>query len=217
MGLTGCEDKKQDDTPITTENTTEVFTEKNTKQQDYKRFKLGKEQETLLDKPTVVEIFIPEKEPIIFTPHNTKSQSLEVTVTGQKVMLDHKKHAIVIFNLFATWCQPCIGEIAYLNDLQKKYRKSVFIAGILTHDSIERAALETFIAKHHINYLISNSLQNDAFAALLARTVGLPENFSIPLIVMYADGEYFTHYEGSVPVEMIEYDIKQAQKQLKLR
>ena len=43
----------------------------------------------------------------------------------------------------------------------------------------------------------------------------LPQNFPIPLTVMYVDGKYFTHYEGSVPAEMIEYDIQQAQKQLK--
>lgn len=217
MGLTGCEDKKQDDTLIATENATEIFTEKNTMQQEHKRFKLGKKQETLLDKPIGSKIFMPEKESITFTHYKTKSQNLEVTVTSQKVMLNQKKYAIVIFNLFATWCPPCIGEIAYLNDLQKKYQKNVFIAGILTHDSLDHTALKTFIAKYHINYFISNSTQNDAFATLLARTVGLSENFSIPLMVMYVHGEYFTHYEGSVPVEMIEYDIEQAKKQLKLR
>jgi len=29
---------------------------------------------------------------------------------------------------------------------------------------------------------------------------------------MYVDGQYFTHYEGLVPIEMIEYDIEQAKK-----
>jgi len=51
----------------------------------------------------------------------------------------------------------------------------------------------------------------------MASILELPENFSIPLTVMYLNGEYFTHYEGSVPVEMIEYDIQQAKKQLNIR
>ena len=52
---------------------------------------------------------------------------------------------------------------------------------------------------------------------LLASTLDLPKNFPIPLTVIYVEGKYFTHYEGSVPVEMIEYDIQQAKKQLKAR
>jgi thiol-disulfide isomerase/thioredoxin len=120
-------------------------------------------------------------------------------------------------NLFATWCPPCIGEIPYLNDLQKKYEKELLVVGILTHDDIIQDELETFMAKNQINYFISNGTENDAFATLLASTLDLPKNFSIPLTVIYVEGKYFTHYEGSVPVEMIEYDIQQAKKQLKAR
>ena len=105
----------------------------------------------------------------------------------------------------------------YLNDLQKKYRKELFVAGILTHDSIEETALQTIIAKNGVRYFVSNAAQNDALAARLTRTLGLPENFTIPLIVIYVEGRYFTHYEGNIPVEMIEYDIEQAKKQLKAR
>ncbi len=141
----------------------------------------------------------------------------KVTVSNQQVIFHNIKKPIVIVNLFATWCPPCIGEIAYLNDLQKKYKTNLFIAGILTHDTIDQPALETFMAKQQINYFISNTPYNDTFASLLAQTLHLPENFSIPLTVMYVEGEYFTHYEGVVPVEMIEYDIQQAKKQLKSR
>lgn len=132
-------------------------------------------------------------------------------------MFQDTTQPIVIVNLFATWCPPCIGEIPYLNDLQKKYKEKLFVVGILTHDSIMQDALDTFMAKNQINYFISNATDNDTFANQLAITLDLPENFSIPLTVMYVNGEYFTHYEGSVPVEMIEYDIQQAKKQLKSR
>lgn len=132
-------------------------------------------------------------------------------------MFQDTTQPIVIVNLFATWCPPCIGEIPYLNDLQKKYKEKLFVVGILTHDSIMQDALDTFMAKNQINYFISNGTDNDTFADQLAITLDLPENFSIPLTVMYVNGEYFTHYEGSVPVEMIEYDIQQAKKQLKSR
>jgi len=219
----GWEDEKPEVSSIPTENTTEVFSEKDGVEQEDKRFKIGKKQDERIDTlPTElstpeINISVPEKKPEVFTLINTKSESHKVTVNDSKVILQNVTQPIVIVNLFATWCPPCIGEIPYLNDLQKKHQKELFVVGILTHDSIVQAELETFMAKNQVNYFISNGTYNDAFANLLAATLHLPKNFSIPLTVMYVEGEYFTHYEGGVPVEMIEYDIQQAKKQLKAR
>lgn len=227
----GWEDKNPDTTPIPIEDTTEVFMKKDTVSQEDKRFKLEKKQDEVLDTlpPTKVptseitipesevNISVPEQEPEGYTLINTKSETHKVIVSDQKVIFQNVTQPIVIVNLFATWCPPCIGSISYLNDLQKKHRQELFVAGILTRDSIVKVALETFMAKNQVNYFISNGTYNDAFANQLACALHLPKNFSIPLTVMYVEGEYFTHYEGIVPVEMIEYDIQQAKKQLKSR
>lgn len=220
----GWEDEKTEVASIPTENTTEVFSAKDSIEQEDKRFKIRKTQDELLDTlPTTelstpeINISVPEKAPEIFTLINTKEESHKVTVSDRKVIFQNATQPIVIVNLFATWCPPCIGEIPYLNDLQKKHKKELFVVGILTHDSIVQAELETFMAKNQVNYFISNGTYNDMFSNLLATTLHLPKNFSIPLTVMYVEGEYFTHYEGAVPVEMIEYDIQQAKKQLKSR
>lgn len=209
----GWEDKKPDTTPISIEDTTEVVTKKDSVEQEDKRFKREKKQDGL----PKITASVQEKEAKVLTLIDTKSKSYKVTISDQKVIFHNTTQPIVIVNLFATWCPPCIGEIPYLNDLQKKYQKDLFIAGILTHDRILQPALETFMAKNQVNYFISNDTYNDAFANLLASTLHLPKNFSIPLTVIYVEGEYFTHYEGAVPVEMIEYDIQQAKKQLKTR
>ncbi|GIT99548.1 hypothetical protein TSL6_00550 [Sulfurovum sp. TSL6] len=216
----GWEDKQAKPTTLPTENTTEVLTEKVKIDQEDKRFQLGKKEDMLPQvKPSIAEanISVPEIQLGSFTLINTKVQSHKVTVSDQKVMFQDTAQPILIVNLFATWCPPCIGEIPYLNDLQKKYEKELLVAGILTHDSIAQDELETFMAKNQINYFISNGTDNEAFATLLATTLHLPKNFPIPLTVMYVEGKYFTHYEGAVPVEMIEYDIQQAKKQLKAR
>jgi hypothetical protein len=102
-----------------------------------------------------------------------------------------------------------------MNDLYLKNKKDLLLAGILIHDTINKSELKSFIAKHEIKYFISNSTHNNDFASLIAKTLHLSNNFSIPLTVMYVEGKYFTHYEGSVPIEMIEYDIAQARKTLK--
>lgn len=209
----GWNEQPSESTSLPTENTTELLTQKDKIAGENERFKLTKQKNTLPQKRSS----LPEGPAKVFTLSSTKMKSHTVTVSSQKVMFQDTTQPIVIVNLFATWCPPCIGEIPYLNDLQKKYKEKLFVVGILTHDSIMQDALDTFMAKNQINYFISNATDNDTFANQLAITLDLPENFSIPLTVMYVNGEYFTHYEGSVPVEMIEYDIEQAKKQLKLR
>ena len=216
----GWEDKQAEPTPLPIENTTEVFTEKEPIIEENDQFKLGKKEDilpTVKPSATEVNISVPEKASEVFTLINTKVQTHKVTISGQKVIFQDTTQPIVVVNLFATWCPPCRGEIPYLNDLQKKYEKELLVVGVLTHDSIVKTELETFMAKQQINYFISNDTDNDAFANLLAATLGLPKNFPIPLTVMYVEDKYFTHYEGAVPVEMIEYDIQQAKKQLKAR
>lgn len=209
----GSEEKQAESTTLPTENTTELLRQKDNTAGENERFKLSKQKDTLPQaKPSG-----PEAPSKVFTLINTKVKSHTVAISGQKVIFQENTQPIVLVNLFATWCPPCIGEIPYLNDLQKKYKEDLFVVGVLTHDSIMQDALDTFMAKNQINYFISNGTSNDAFANLLAMTLNLPENFSIPLTVMYVKGEYFTHYEGTVPVEMIEYDIEQAKKQLNAR
>lgn len=221
ISLTGCEDKKPDDTLMPVENTTEVFSQSQDNEADEQRFKINQQTKTDNDNIPSTEPSFSEKVPEVITKTdtfillNTKSKSHKVTLSNDQVIFHRNTKPIVLINLFATWCTPCTGQLAYLNMLQKKYSNDLFLAGILTHDYIDVASLESFIAKHEINYFISNSPHNNAFSGRLADTLHLPQNFSIPLMVMYVDGKYFTHYEGSVPVEMIEYDIQQAQKKLK--
>ena len=209
----GGKENQSESNTLPTENTTELLTQKDKIAGENERFKLTKHKDTSPKKRSS----LPEGPAKVFTLISTKVKSHTVSVSNQKVMFQDTTQPIVIVNLFATWCPPCIGEIPYLNDLQKKYKEELFVVGILTHDSIMQDALDTFIAKNQINYFISNGTDNDTFADQLAITLDLPENFSIPLTVMYVKGEYFTHYEGAVPVEMIEYDIQQAKKQLKAR
>lgn len=223
IGLTGCEDKKPVETPMPIENTTEFFSQPEDSSSSEKRFKINRQTKSHEDNTSPPVPSTPEESPKISTGTdtfmllNTKSKSHKVTFNDGQVIFHRNSKPIVLINLFATWCPPCIGSLAYLNTLQKQYKNDLFLAGILTQDYIDIASLDSFIAKYEINYFISNSPHNNAFSGLLARTLDLPQNFSIPLTVMYVDGKYFTHYEGSVPVEMIEYDIEQAQKQLKLK
>ena len=222
----------EDETPygpsLPIENTTEVMSPKESVGKEEDRFKVGKKEESTAaasqeelttEKEAAKEenISASEEATDTFTLIHTKVEGQQITLTDQKIVLQDNEKPIVMLNLFATWCTPCIGQLPYLKDLQKKYQKELLVTGILTHDNIDEQDLERFMAQQQINYFISNTKENDAFTMRLVDQLQLDKNFSIPLTVIYLNGEYFTHYEGAVPVEMIEYDIQQAKKQLKSR
>jgi thiol-disulfide isomerase/thioredoxin len=207
IGFTGCEEKTPEETSMAVKNTTEVVT-----QEGQKKVRVNTPVQERFFRQGIPPL---EAGADTFTLNDTKGTSYKVTISNEKVIFHDNAKPIVLINLFATWCPPCVGQLAYLNDLQKKHDKDLFITGVLTHDSIDETLLKTFLAKNQLNYFISNSPHNDAFATLLASTVNLSENFPIPMTALYVEGKYFTHYEGVVPVEMIEYDIQQAKKTLK--
>lgn len=217
-------DEEPDTTDIPIEYTTVVITKKESAYEDEKRFRLQIDQEEYSEDLYEEDILeektknaASRKGTGTFTLKNTRGQAHQITIKDQNIELLQNQKPIILINLFASWCPPCIGQLAYMNDLQKKYQKELFIAGILTHDTVDKPSFDSFMAKHQVKYFISYAKQNDDLADLMAKVLGLDENFSIPLTVMYVDGEYFTHYEGSVPVEMVEYDIQQAIKQFNSR
>jgi len=207
--FTACEEKTKSDTNIPVENTTEIFGTNHTKSQSDTRFKV--EKKAPMQQKRTESISLSDT----FSLYDFKNTHYTVTVANQKVTFKENTKAITLITFFATWCPPCVGEIPYLNDLQKKYKKDVLVSGILVHDDIKKPALQSFLAQYNVKYFISNSTHNNDFASLVAKTLHLPHNFNIPLTVMYVEGEYFTHYEGCVPVEMIEYDIQEALKTIK--
>ena len=162
--------------------------------------------------PTVVKV--PPKE------YNLSFTSLDKEITTLEIknsLYDFSNiiQPIVLVNFFSTWCPPCRGQIPHLNNLQNRYKKRLFMMGILLHDDVEAKEVKNCISLKKVDYYISNSKEsNEKFAAILAPKLGLKSDFDLPMMVMFVYGEYYTHYEGTVPEEMIESDIKQALKEL---
>ena len=155
-----------------------------------------------------------------FVLENTSGKTFALTLSNSKLLFHKRSEGIVLINLFATWCNPCDSLAPYLSDLQNKYEKDIFIAGIPTHDFANKEGINHFIKKEDLGYFISYAKDNEDFVSFLIenlskKNLNVDSNFSIPLSIMYVEGNYFTHYEGIVPIEMIEYDIQQAQKQFK--
>ncbi len=192
--IVGCEDKKSQKTEETYTNTT-------------REIKIQEVQKT----PEIPEILKESLDTLILSGIEEKSHT--ITISDKSISSNDILQPIILINLFSTWCSPCLGEISYLSDLQEKYKNNLFIIGILVNDEQNINNLQEFINKYNINYFISNSKQNDTISTKLAKALQLPKNFSLPLTIIYKDGNYYTHYEGGVPIEMITHDIQQAIKE----
>jgi len=163
---------------------------------------------------------IPTKIPIkeySFLFMNLENQTQTIQVKNNYYSFPNIKQPIVLINFLATWCPPCIGQIPHLNNLQKKYKDNLYILGTLIYDnSIKDRDLDKFIASQKINFFISKDINNSIrFGNFIAPKLQLKPNFSLPLMILFLNGEYYTHYEGSIPEEMIESDIKQALNKIK--
>ena len=124
--------------------------------------------------------------------------------------LDEGKDKVVLFDVFATWCPPCRAEARHLGNLQKKYGDDLIIMGLTIEDDVSNNDLEKFKETYGGQYLISNKAQNQDLARAIASTIGVGQQFPIPLMILYKNGQYVTHYLGATPEEMIDADIAQA-------
>jgi thiol-disulfide isomerase/thioredoxin len=134
------------------------------------------------------------------------------SVDGKKLKVKKTKNGfnfkgfenkIVLLNFFATWCPPCKAEIPHLISLQNKFKNNFAIIAVSMDENMQNEEMKSFINYHGINYTVTNGENNFQMASL---TGGVK---SIPLMIMYdKEGNYFTHYVGAVPEEMIEADIK---------
>jgi len=188
--FTGCEDKECDSPE---ENTTAIIT---------------KTCDIVDANKSTVKINKDEKN---FKLNDINNKNHTIYFDKKNILIEDVSQNFVLLNFFATWCPPCQGQIPYLADLKEKYKNDLFIAGILVNDAgQEYHALEAFFKKYTVNYFISNAKENDTFAVELLKGLNIAENFQLPLTILYKNGKYYAHYEGAVPVEMIEHDLKKA-------
>jgi thiol-disulfide isomerase/thioredoxin len=140
---------------------------------------------------------------LTLTATNGKHFKLEATESGIK--FDGLEGKVVLLDFFATWCPPCRAEMPHLVNLQKKYDGKIQILSILMEEEKDNAEAIAFAQEHHLNFPILNSKEN----FFLSQALGGIR--SLPTLVMYdKSGNYFTHYTGAAPEEMIESDIKKA-------
>lgn len=100
------------------------------------------------------------------------------TLAGEDLALADLRGRVVLLNVWATWCGPCIREMPKLQELHSAYREEgLSVVGA----SIDRGAAEdevrSFVEANGITFGIL--LDPDARVETRFRTLGVPESFLI--------------------------------------
>ena len=141
-----------------------------------------------------------------------QNRDLNITVEDNNLFVQQAKTPLVLINLFTSWCIPCRGQLPYLKELQKIYKDDLYIVGLLVNDKANDREINTLLKSYHINYFVSQIGVDNKLLKHLTTVLELPKNYTIPLSILYKDGKLFRYYEGAIPMEMLEVEIKNAQK-----
>jgi hypothetical protein len=115
----------------------------------------------------------------------------KITLNNKKIIFHDIHTPVVMLKIYKPNCSLCILQSKPLNTLKKAHRKKFSILSIVDTEQ---------------NKEITNLLHT------VRTTIGITEDSSLPLNVIYKNGKYYSHFEGSVPIEMISHDILEAIK-----
>ena len=119
--------------------------------------------------------------------------SLE-TLSGKKIPLASLAGHWVLINYWASWCQPCVEEIAVFNYLHKTNPKFYIFA--VNYDSMQLSKQKRLAKKFHIKY---PSLKHS-----VAKTLHLGSVSVVPVTFVFdPQGKLYTTLYGGQTVESI--------------
>jgi thiol-disulfide isomerase/thioredoxin len=103
---------------------------------------------------------------------------------GSELSLSKYQGKVVLVNFWATWCDPCRGEIPWLIDFQKKYGdKGLVILGVAM-DEEGKTKVEPWVAKERFNVNGNQEPMNypillgtDHFSEQFGGLIGMPTSY----------------------------------------
>lgn len=141
------------------------------------------------------------------TTTDGKNIELKTTLTGIDFK-DFKDKKVVLVDVFATWCPPCIKGIPDMNELKKKYDGQFEIVSILFEEDKTKEEIEAFVKKHDIQYPVTIGKENFRFAKELGEVNKVPEYY------LYSkDGTYIKKFVGETDKGVFERYIDKALNQ----
>lgn len=108
---------------------------------------------------------------------------------------------VLLVNFWATWCAPCLIEIPWFIDFQKKYGpQGLEVIGI-SMDETGAKDVTPFAKKHGMTYTVL--LGNDKVAEQFGGIRGLPTTFLVD-----RNGKYYSMHQGLVSNDTVEEELQ---------
>ena len=118
-------------------------------------------------------------------------------------------YPITIVSLFLASSIPSQAQAYILGKVKETYKEKVSVIGIVFHPKTARLnELKTLEEESGGNYFIAKGEHNDRFIRAIIDTLPKKESLPLPMTLLYYQGAPLFTYEGAVPIEMLEHDIK---------
>ena len=123
---------------------------------------------------------------------------------GKIVSLSDYRGKIVLLNIWATWCRPCVDEMPSIEKLYNKFKDKDFQVLAVSIDTQGEKVVDLFMKVHNLSF--KALLDTKGSIQRTYRTLGVPESFIIDkngVIIQKVIGafdwsspeifQYFTH------------------------
>ena len=111
-------------------------------------------------------------------------------IDGKDVDLSQFKGKVVLVNIWATWCPPCVAEMPMLDHLQKMMPFDKFTVVAISMDTTSMKMVTDFLKKQHIQNL-TPYWDKDRQIPLKWKYEGLPTSF-----LLDRNGNLIKQYDG---------------------
>jgi peroxiredoxin len=96
---------------------------------------------------------------------------------GKKVSLADYKGKVVLLNIWATWCAPCVAEMPSMEKLYRELKDEGFVLLAVSVDETGTDAVAPFMKKHKLGFPVLLDTVGDIKS--LYQVTGIPESFII--------------------------------------
>jgi peroxiredoxin len=115
-----------------------------------------------------------------YSPLKTGLPAPNFTLSGlddKMVSLSDYRGTVVLLNIWATWCPPCVDEMPSMERLYKELKGENFEILAVSIDSLGTKAVAPFMKKYNLAF--PALMDPDGTITALYQTTGVPESFIV--------------------------------------